>query len=277
MVSEPNEWPSEIFFALASSSAVTPCLLQLGDHLEDQPLRLDPMFRFERRVDPEQPRIAGRVGKGRDPENETCFLPHPAIESRAAAIAENGRKQIERRDIGMGNLRDVPGQREPCQLRGKLFVDLPPSLLRRLLRDVARRERPRWIAGKIFFELCVNLARIDVADDDEREIVRHVARLVILQHVLLRELVEDLNLADHRKAIGMPLIGGFEQELPHHPIGIVIEHGELSPDDFLFLAVFLRRKGGVHHRVGQNIERARDPFLAARRSKKQSDRRRYRR
>ena len=160
----------------------------------------------------------------------------------------------------MGDLRDVPGQRETRQFRGKLFIHLPPPLLRRLLRDVARRERSRWIAGKVFFELRVNLARIDIADDDEREIVRHVARPVVLQHVLQCELVEDLNLADHRDAIGMPLIGGFEHELPHHPIGIVVEHGELSPDDFLFLAVLLWREGGVHHRVGQNIERARDPF-----------------
>ncbi len=143
---------------------------------KNQPLRFNPIFRLKGRIDPEQPRIARRVGKGRDAENKTRFLAHPAIESRAAAVAQNGREQIERRHIGMGDLRNVPGQRETRQFRGKLFVHLAPPLLRRLLRDVNRLERPRGIVGKILCELRVDLARIDIADDDEREIVRHVAR-----------------------------------------------------------------------------------------------------
>ena len=53
----------------------------------------------------------------------------------------------------------------------------------------------------------------------------------------------------------MPLISGGEKQLARHPIGIVKAHGEFAPDHFLFLDVLLRRQRGVHHRVGQDVER----------------------
>ena len=54
---------------------------------------------------------------------------------------------------------------------------------------------------------------------------------------------------------------GAEQKLPRHSIRIVHSHRELAPNHFLFLAVFLRRQSRVHHRVGQNVERGRDPIF----------------
>ena len=129
------------------------------------------------------------------------------------------------------------------------------------MRNVNRLERFLRIILEEVGELLVHFFRIDIADDDEREIIRNVTRLVILHHLLLRELVVNFDLADHRQAIRMPLIRGGEKELARHPIGIVHAHGEFAPDHFLFLVVFLRRQSRIHHRVGQNIERGRDAVL----------------
>ena len=112
----------------------------------------------------------------------------------------------------------------------------------------------------------MDLVGIDITDHDKGKIIRHITRPVIFHYVLLRELIEDLNLADDRQAVGMPLVGRPKHEFAHHPIGIVIAHRELTPNHLLLLAVFFRRQSGVHHRVRQSIERDRDTFLSARRS-----------
>ena len=85
-------------------------------------LRRFALRRLDRRIDPEQSRIARRVGKRGDAEGQSGFFAHAAIKARAAAIAENGRKQIERGHIGMRDLRNVPGERKPRQLRRKFLV-----------------------------------------------------------------------------------------------------------------------------------------------------------
>ncbi len=104
-------------------------------------------------------------------------------------------------------------------------------------------------------QLLLHLLRLDRAHHHEGEIVGHVTRFVILHHLLLRELVENIEQADDGQAIGMPLIGGGEKKLARHAIRIVEAHREFAPDHFLFLGVFLGRQGRVHHRIGQDIER----------------------
>ena len=103
--------------------------------------------------------------------------------------------------------------------------------------------------------------RIHIADDNKGQIVRNVARFVIIHHLLLRELVINFQLADHRQAIRMLLISGLKGELTRHAIGIIEAHRKFPPDYFLLLDVFIRRQRRVHHCVGQNVERGRHAIL----------------
>ena len=233
---------------------MTPVLFDLLEDFQDEFLGRFPIRRLNRRVDSEQSRIARRVGKGRDAKGESGFFAHAPVKARAAAIAENGREEIERRNIGMGDFRNMPREREPGQLRRKFLVNDARPELRRLGRDVDRLERFRRVILEESAELLIDRFRIDISHDDEGEIVRHVTRLVIPHHLLLRELVEDIQLPDHRQPVGMALKRGREKQLARHPVGIIHAHREFAPDHFLFLRVFLRREGGVHHRIGQNIE-----------------------
>ena len=82
-----------------------------------------------------------------------------------------------------------------------------------------------------------------------------------MHHLLLGELIIDFDLADDRKTIGVLLISGCKKKQPGHAIGIIHPHGKLSPDDFLFLLVFLWRQSGVHHCVGQNVESGGDTIF----------------
>ena len=54
-------------------------------------------------------------------------------------------------------------------------------------------------------ELLVNGGRVDVAHHDEGDIVRHVTRLIILQHLVARELIENIHLTNDRQPIRVPL------------------------------------------------------------------------
>src|ERR1700674_1429284 len=78
--------------------------------------------RLDGRVDSEQTGIARRVRKRRDPVGEPGFLAHAPIEPRAAAVTENRGKKINRRDVRMRDLRNMPGERETRQLRRELLV-----------------------------------------------------------------------------------------------------------------------------------------------------------
>ena len=96
--------------------------------------------------------------------------------------------------------------------------------------------------------------RVHIANNHEGEIVGDVTRFVILHHLLLRKLIVDLQLADDRKPVRMPLIRRPKKEQANHAIGVIHAHRELAPDDFLLFFVFVRRQGGIHHRIAQNLE-----------------------
>ncbi len=145
--------------------------------------------------------------------------------------------------------------------RGKFLVHFAAAKLRRFRRNKDGLERFLRIRLEQFGELLPYLFCIDISDYHEGEIVRHVTRFVILHHLLLRELVVNFEFADDRKTIGMALISGCKKQQPGHAIGIIHAHGKLAPDHFLLLLIFFRRQGGIHHRVGQNVERGRDAVL----------------
>jgi hypothetical protein len=104
-------------------------------------------------------------------------------------------------------------------------------------------------------QLLPHFFRVHIANNHEGEIIGDVTRFVILHHLLLRKLVVDLQLADDRKPVRMPLIRRPKKEQANHAIGVIHAHGELAPDDFLLFVVFVRRQGGIHHSVAQHLQR----------------------
>ena len=147
------------------------------------------------------------------------------------------------------------------QLGGKFLVHFAPAKLRRFRRNEYRLERFLRIRLKQFRQLLSHFFSINISGHDESQIVRDVARFVILHHLLLGELIVDFDLADDREPIGMPLISGCKKKQPSHAIWIIHAHGKLAANDFLFFLIFLRRQSGIHHRIGQNVERGRDAIF----------------
>ena len=141
------------------------------------------------------------------------------------------------------------------QFRGKFLVHFAPAKLRQFRRNEYRLQRFFRIRLEQLGELLPHFFGIDVPDDNEGKIVGDVSRLVILHHLLLRQLIVNLEFADDREAIGMLLVSRCEKEQPRHAIGIIHPHGKLAPDDFLFFLVFFRRQSRIDHSVRQNVER----------------------
>src|SRR5437773_7403843 len=94
-------------------------------------------------IDSEQSRITRSVGKRRDTKSESGLFAHPPVKARAAALTQNGREEIERRNVGMRDLRNVPRERESGQLGLEFLVNDAQTELRRLARDIDRLERFR--------------------------------------------------------------------------------------------------------------------------------------
>ncbi len=182
------------------------------------------------------------------------------VEMRAAPAAEDHGRDIERRDIRMRRRGDMPGHVQPREFSREFAVRDTPAQLRRLLRNEDRRETAAWMRGEEFGQLRMHGIGIDIADHDEEHIVRHVTALVVGHHFIALQAVEDVEIADDRMPAGMFAESGGEERLAAHAIRVVHAHGEFAADDLLFLGVFLHGQGGIHHRIGQQIERDRHAF-----------------
>ena len=186
---------------------------------------------------------------------------HAPIQTRAPPLTQNRRKQVERGNIRIRDLGNVPSERKPCQLGREFVMHFATAELRRFFRNKNRLKRFLRVPFEKVRQLLVHFFAIDISHHDEGEIVRHVTRFVILHHLLLRELIVNFYLADHREPIGMALIRGREEEQARLTIRVVKAHCELAANDLLLFCVFFRRESRIHHRVGQNRERGLDSIL----------------
>src|SRR5437016_12427241 len=79
-------------------------LFHFSNDLQDQLLSAVTLFWIDSRIHSEQSRITRGVGKSRDAESETRFFADSPIQTRAASLAQNRRKQIQRRHVRMRDL-----------------------------------------------------------------------------------------------------------------------------------------------------------------------------
>ena len=73
-------------------------------------------------------------------DNYTRLFADAPVQARAAPVSENGGEKIERGNIGIRDLRDVPCEREMRQLGGKFPVNFAPAKLRRFRGNEYRLE-----------------------------------------------------------------------------------------------------------------------------------------
>src|SRR6266478_6291594 len=126
--------------------------------------------------------MAWRVRECGYAERETGFFAHAPIQTRTAPVAQDGREKIERGNVRICDLRNVPRQREMRQFRGKFLVHFPPAKLRRFRRNEQGLERFLGIRLEQFGELLPYFFCVDISDYDEGEIVRDVTRFIVLYH-----------------------------------------------------------------------------------------------
>ena len=79
--------------------------------------------------------------------------------------------------------------------------------------------------------------------------------MIIGEHILARELVEEIEIADDRMAIRVLVERRLEDELAQFGVGIIAAHGELAADDFHFLVVFLGGNRGIENGIAENFQR----------------------
>ena len=85
-------------------------LFHFIDDLQNQVLRALALFWIDRGINAEQSWVARRVGKRRDAKGQAGLFPHAPIQARAAAVTQNRREHIERGNVRMRELGNVPSQ-----------------------------------------------------------------------------------------------------------------------------------------------------------------------
>lgn len=209
-------------------------------------------------IDAEEAALAGRVAPGVGGMDEREVFAEFFVKAGAAPAAEDHGGDIERGDVGMRGGGNVPGEMEARQLGGKLGVRLAAPELGGLRRDENGRQRNARMFRKNLRELRADGGGVDVADHDEEHVVRDVAGFVVGHDFVAAEGVEDVEVADDWMAIRMLAEGGGEERLAGDAVRVVVAHGELAADDLLLLDVFVGRERGVHHGVGEEVERGGD-------------------
>ena len=160
-----------LLFAFSISAGVTrPFLFPRSTFRGRQLFRRLALVGIERRAHAEQSRISRRVRVRRDRVDESFFLAQRAVKPRTAAIAENGRKEIERRHIGMRDLRNVPCEIEAREFGRKFLMHFAPPELRRFLRMNTGFNAIRGYFEKLR-DLLVDFLRIDIADHHKKQVV----------------------------------------------------------------------------------------------------------
>ncbi len=200
--------------------------------------------------------VIGRgVGEGVELLGQGEFFDAALVEARAAPAAGQHGQEIKRGRVGVIESAHGPAEGDPAELGGKFAAKRPALVLAGFVREI----EVGHFAARNFFEKLRRAGedgfRRDGAADDQAEILRSVTLVVVGQHVVARELVEEIEVADDGMAVGMPDKGGLEDELAEFGVGVVAAHGELAADDFHLLREFLGGDGRVEYGVAQDLQR----------------------
>lgn len=150
---------------------------------------------------------------------------------------------------------DGPDEGDAAELGGEFAAQMAVLMLKRFVGDI---DVSHATTGKFLEEFSragENGFRRDGAADDKSQILRSVTFAVVGEHIVARNLVEEVEIADDRMAVGMAGEGGLEDELAELGIGVVAAHGEFAADDFHFLRVFLGGEDGVEDGIGEDFKR----------------------
>ena len=131
-------------------------------------------------------------------------------------------------------------------------MNLAAPHLRRFCGHVEGFESFAGSGIKKLAEFLVDRSGIHIPHHDESQIVRDIAGFIIVQDILAGELVVDIEVTDYWMPERACCENRVEHELGALATGIIKSHGELAADDFLLFRVFLLRKRGILHRIGED-------------------------
>ena len=176
------------------------------------------------------------------------------VEDGAGARSKHRGENLDGGGVSAGGAGGTPGHIESAQIGRKGVPSLDFAQLRRLFGHRHRLEGDAGILREEGSELVPDLRGIHIADYDEAEVIRGVAALVVVEHVLPGKLVVDVEMADDRLLEGAGVEGGAEKQQRSGAVGVVVSHGKLPADHLLLLVVFLLGKRGVHHGIGKYVD-----------------------
>ena len=147
----------------------------------------------------------------------------------------------------------MPCKTDARKLYRHFFVTFTKTKLRRLGRHKSRFDGVHLEIFGEFPKPGFHDGGVDVANDHENEIVRHVHFFVVADHIVARNPVVDVRVADDREPVGMRGERGAPEQQGGATTGVIHIHRHFAEDDLFFLEEFGTGNGGVHHAIGQNI------------------------
>ncbi len=187
--------------------------------------------------------------------DEALTLAHLLIQARAASAAEQNRKHVKNRNVGMAEFGNVPREMQMAEFDGRFLDDFARRSLFWFGGQIIWRQRAGFCFFVGGFYLRDDFIIFHVAGDDVEHVVRRVFFRVVIADVFRLQFVEDVGVADDGETIRAFRVGGLKQPPPGAARGIVVTHVHFAADDVKFLREFIRRQRRVLHDVAQNIYR----------------------
>ena len=223
------------------------------DFLEDGPPSFLATIAVGNSADTEQAGITRTIGPSIDRMSQSLFVADLPIEPGTVTLAHDRAQHVQRRNILVPNIRDVPSVMKMTQLDRRLIDTLPRRRLARFLGQNFRRQRARRNVVPQFGNLGQQFGSVQIAHDDVEHVFRSILLPVISIDVVPANPVENLAITDNRISARTNPIGRFEQPAAGRSPRIVFAHIHLPANHVALLFQFLGGQQGVAHDVAEDI------------------------
>ncbi len=118
-------------------------------------------------------------------------------------------------------------------------------------------ERGGW--AEAFVEFAVDdgggFGGVESAGEDKERVVGAIAGVMVVDHLLVGDGVEEVEVSDDGVASRIVLVGGAEEKLAGDGIGVVVVHGDFATDDLFFFFEFVFGEGRSEGHFEQSGEK----------------------
>ena len=200
-----------------------------------------------------KPRLLAGVSPRINRVHQRLGIADLLVKPRTAAAAKKGGEHLQRGDVLVPDIRNVPRKMKVRMLERPFIHDLTQRNLPRLAGHGDGGQGAGRLIRVTVADPLQNLVGIDCTSHDEEAVVRGITLAVVAEEIVASQPVKNIPVADDRVPIGAFRVGRLKQPAAGTTGGVIVAHVHFSADDIEFTGQLVPRQGGVLHDVTQDF------------------------